>query len=60
MVASFADMTDELGFGLDLRRQGNMDILHEKKTFRCVIILSGVIDLSEFLPKIKRRLQGDA
>ena len=30
----YTDMTDELGFGADLRRQGNIDILHGRKTFR--------------------------
>lgn len=31
-----ADLTDHLGFGVEKRRQGNLDILAEKKTFRCV------------------------
>ena len=30
----FADMTDELGFGPEKRRQGNLDILAGKVTFR--------------------------
>lgn len=31
-----ADLTDHLGFGVEKRRQGNLDILAEKKTFRSV------------------------
>jgi hypothetical protein len=31
------DMTDEMGFGVDLRRQGNLDILEGKRTFRYMI-----------------------
>lgn len=31
-----ADLTDHLGFGVEKRRQGNLDILAEKKTFRYV------------------------
>ncbi len=30
-------MTDELGFGPEKRRQGNLDILAGKVTFRCVL-----------------------
>ena len=29
-------MTDELGYGAEKRRQGNLDILAGKVTFRCV------------------------
>ena len=31
-------MTDELGYGAEKRRQGNLDILAGKVTFRCVRI----------------------
>ena len=31
-------MTDELGYGLEKRRQGNLDILAGKVTFRCVLV----------------------
>lgn len=32
-------MTDFLGFGKEKRRQGNFDVLAERKTFRCVRLL---------------------
>ena len=32
-------MTDELGYGAEKRRQGNLDILAGKVTFRCVRML---------------------
>ena len=33
----YTDMTDELGFGAELMRQGNIDILNGRKTFRSVL-----------------------
>ena len=38
-------MTDELGYGAEKRRQGNLDILSGKVTFRCVRVLWVVVFL---------------
>ena len=39
-------MTDTLGFGPEMRRQGNLDILAGRDTFRCVIICPMLFDVS--------------
>ena len=31
-------MTDNLGYGKEKRREGNLKVLTEKATFRCVVL----------------------